>query len=95
LNIDKPRVLINAELYDKSDEMMEIWDDCMSFPELLVKVKRHKTCKIKFNDMNWKEHTWELKDDLSELLQHEYDHLNGILATQRAISIQHFKWRKK
>jgi len=95
LNVDEPQVLINAEIYDKSDEMMEIWDDCMSFPELLVKVKRHKTCKIKFYDMNWKKHTWELKDDLSELLQHEYDHLIGILATQRAISIQHFKWRKK
>ena len=95
LNIDKPHVLINAELYDKSDEMMEIWDDCMSFPKLLVKVKRHKTCKIKFLDINWREHTWELKDDLSELLQHEYDHLNGILATQRAISVKHFKWRKR
>ena len=95
LNVDEPQVLINAELYDKSDEMMEIWDDCMSFPELLVKVKRHKTCKIKFHDMNWKEHIWELKDDLSELLQHEYDHLNGILAIQRAISVKHFKLRKE
>ena len=94
LNVGEPQVLINAEIYDKSDEMMEIWDDCMSFPELLVKVKRHKTCKIKFHDMNWKEHTLELKDDFSELLQHEHDHLNGILATQRAISPKHFKRRK-
>ncbi|MCH7657941.1 MAG: peptide deformylase [Bacteroidetes bacterium] len=94
LNVGEPQVLINVEIYDESDEMIEIWDDCMSFPELLVKVKRHKTCKVKFHDMNWKEHAWELKDDLSELLQHEYDHLNGILATQKAISVKHFKWRK-
>lgn len=94
LNIDEPQVLINVEIYDESDEMMEIWDDCMSFPGLLVKVKRHKTCKVKFHALNWKEHAWELKDDLSELLQHEYDHLNGILATQRAISPKYFKWRK-
>ena len=95
LNVDEPQVLINPEIFEESEEMMEIWDDCMSFPGLLVKVKRHKNCKIKFHDMNWKEHTCELKDDFSELLQHEYDHLNGILAIQRAISIKHFKWRKK
>jgi peptide deformylase len=90
MHIDEPKVLINPELYDKSNELIEIWDDCMSFPGLLVRVRRHKSCRIKFLDLNWQEQEWFVEDDLSELLQHEYDHLNGILATQRVIDGQGF-----
>ena len=92
MNIDQPIAMFNPVLINKSDEMMELWDDCMSFPNLLVKVKRHRYCTLKFRDMNWEEQTWELKDDLSELLQHEVDHLDGILATQRAIDDRSFKF---
>ncbi|MBM4346803.1 MAG: peptide deformylase, partial [Deltaproteobacteria bacterium] len=49
--------------------------------------------KLKFFNSDWKERVWELKDDLSELLQHEVDHLNGILATQRAIDDKSFAWK--
>jgi len=93
MNMTKPVVIINPELFDLSSEMMEIWDDCMCFPDLLVRVKRHKKCKLKFLDEKWKEEIWELEDDLSELLQHEYDHINGILATQRAVDDKSFAWR--
>ena len=93
LNIDKPVVIINPELYDLSSKMIEIWDDCLCFPELLVRVKRHESCKIRFLDRQWNAHVWELNGDLSELLQHEYDHLDGILATQRAVDGMAFKWR--
>lgn len=85
--------LINPVLSDLSEEMIELWDDCMCFPNLLVRLQRHRFCKITFLDENWQSHTWELKDDLSELLQHEYDHLDGILATQRALDDKSFKWR--
>lgn len=90
LHIDKPVVFINPVLDEKSREMIELWDDCMSFPDLLVKVKRHKSCKIKYRDMAWKEQAMMLEDDLSELLQHEYDHLDGILAVARAIDQHSF-----
>jgi peptide deformylase len=93
LNIDKPVVIINSELYDLSSKMIEIWDDCLCFPELLVRVKRHESCKIRFLDQEWNTHEWDLNRDLSELLQHEYDHLDGILATQRAVDGMAFKWR--
>ena len=93
LRIDKPYIIINPELTQKSKEMIELWDDCMSFPDLLVRVKRHKKCRLQFFDESWKKHEWSLEDDLSELLQHEYDHLNGILATQRAIDKRSFAWR--
>ena len=90
LYMDRPLILINPVLYNHSTEMMEVWDDCMSFPNLLVKVKRHRKCSIRYLDENWNEQTWDLEDDLSELLQHEYDHLDGILATQRAIDDKSF-----
>jgi len=91
LNIDQAVVIINPELSDFSEEKMEIWDDCFCFPGLLVKVERAKRVKLKFRDENWEEHIWALEGDLSELIQHEYDHLDGILATQRAIDNKSFK----
>ena len=92
MNIDRPVVFINPVLSDLSEEMFELWDDCMCFPNLLVRLKRHRTLTITFRDLEWNEQRWELKDDLSELLQHEYDHLEGILATQRAINDKAFRW---
>jgi len=92
LNIDQPVAMINPEISDLSDEMFEIWDDCMSFPNLLVKVRRHKNLTLSFYDLNWEKQTWKLEDDLSELIQHEYDHLDGILATQRAIDEKSFRY---
>ncbi|MEZ4887543.1 MAG: peptide deformylase [Chitinophagales bacterium] len=91
MNTDKQYTIINPVLSELSDEMMELWDDCMCFPNLHVKVRRHRYCVLNFRDENWIEHRWELKDDLSELIQHEYDHLEGILATQRAIDGKAFR----
>lgn len=93
MNIDKPLVFINPEIVFKSGEMIELWDDCMCFPNLLVRVKRHKSIRVVYTDMDWKENTIDFSDDLSELFQHEYDHLDGILATQRAIDTKSFMWR--
>ena len=69
---------------------MEVWDDCMCFPDLLVKVIRHKSCRIRYRNQDWKEEAMFLHGDLSELLQHEYDHLDGILAVSRAIDGKSF-----
>ncbi len=93
LNIDNPVAMINPELSDLSLETFKVWDDCMSFPNLLVKVIRHKKLTLSFYDLNWKKQTWFLEDDMSELIQHEYDHLDGILATQRAIDEKSFRWK--
>ena len=93
--IDKPVVFINPELRDMSAEMMLVWDDCMCFPDLLVKVERHKTCTIVYHDMDWHRQELFLVDDLSELLQHEYDHLNGILAVSRAMDEHSFALRSQ
>jgi peptide deformylase len=93
--IDRPVVFINPSLEDRSEERMEVWDDCMCFPDLLVRVMRHKSCAILFRDMSFKEQTMKLEGDLSELLQHEYDHLDGILAVSRAIDGRAFALRSQ
>jgi peptide deformylase len=93
MNIDKPVVFINPELQDLSEEKFELWDDCMSFPNLLVKVKRHQSLAINYLDENWQPRSWKMEGSLSELLQHECDHLDGILCTMRAVDDKSFKWR--
>ena len=82
---DMPYVIINPKLEFVGDEMMELMDDCMSFPNLLVRVRRYRHCILRYRDENWEEQEMRMDDDMSELIQHEYDHLDGILATMRAI----------
>lgn len=90
---EEPKLYINPVLFQKSSEMMILWDDCMCFPDLLVKVKRHRSCKITYLDRQWNKKTELLEDELSELMQHECDHLYGILAVSRAIDGQSFAYR--
>jgi peptide deformylase len=86
MHIEEPVIFVNPVITDKSREMMLVWDDCMCFPDLLVRVERHKACRILYRDMDWNECELKLEGDLSELLQHECNHLDGILATSRAIN---------
>lgn len=93
MHIDAPVVFLNPTLTKLSDEMIELWDDCMCFPELFVKVTRHKRCTVEYRDQKWNLKTLDLEDDLSELLQHEYDHLDGVLAVMRAIDGKSFSYK--
>ena len=87
---DQPRVIINPTLEPVGDELMELWDDCMSFPKLLVRVRRCRRCILRYRDENWQPQELLMEDGMSELIQHEYDHLNGILATMRAVDSKSF-----
>jgi peptide deformylase len=94
LHLDRPYIIINPEITDPSKDMFELWDDCMSFPNLLVKVKRHQSLTLEYLDENWKKQNWKVEGAISELIQHEYDHLNGVLCTMRAIDDKSFKWKE-
>lgn len=91
---DRPYVFINPVLTFPDEEKYELLDDCMSFPGLIVKVSRHKRADIKFLDAGLRPQTMHLEGDYSELLQHEYDHLDGILATMRAVDSKSFYMRQ-
>lgn len=88
--LDRPYVFINPSLTFPDDEKYLLWDDCMSFPGLIVKVERYKRAVIHYQDEHFQNCEMALEGDLSELLQHEYDHLDGILATMRAVDNKAF-----
>jgi len=80
-----PLVLVDPELTWRSAETFTLWDDCMSFPWLLVRVRRHVSVSLRFRDGAGAERRWErVPRTLAELLQHELDHLDGVLALDRA-----------
>ncbi len=85
--------LINPEIVWASDGRIELWDDCFSFPDLMVRVSRAAQIRVDYQDAQGLQHSIDAEGDLSELLQHEIDHLDGILAVQRAISPQAFATR--
>ena len=87
---DAPVAFLNPVLSFPDGEMMEVLDDCMSFPHLLVRLKRHRRCVLDYTDEQGCPQRLELEGDLSELVQHEYDHLDGILATMRAVDSRSF-----
>ena len=81
----EPFALINPEIHWRSEDEFEVWDDCLSIPDFVVRVKRHKSISVRFQDEAGRTRNWaHLPADLSELVQHEVDHLDGILMTQRA-----------
>lgn len=83
--LDRPYVFINPTLTFPDEEQYELLDDCMSFPGLMVRVRRYRRAVIRYTDMAQQQQEMALEGDLAELLQHEYDHLDGILATMRAV----------
>src|SRR5438105_8379340 len=60
MNIDRPVVFINPVLVNLSEELFELWDDCMSFPNLLVKVRRHRRLTIQYLDQRWQHQQWDM-----------------------------------
>lgn len=94
LNLDRPYIILNPELKGLSEELFELWDDCMSFPNLLVKVKRHQSLTLEYLDENWETQSWTVEGAISELIQHEFDHLDGVLCTMRAIDEKSFRWKE-
>ncbi len=81
-----PFLLINPELSLRSAEQFTLWDDCMSFPWIMVKVARHTGVDLNFLDSEGNPQEWKrVEPAISELLQHEIDHLDGVLAVDRAL----------
>lgn len=75
----KPMVFINPKIVNKSDELEPYEEGCLSIPELKANVIRPKGIEISFFDLEMKEHKIEASDLVARVIQHELDHLNGIL----------------
>lgn len=82
-----PCTLVNPEISWRSSALFHLWDDCMSFPGQLVKVARHCSISVRFHNPTGQLQSWErVPAALAELLQHEIDHLDGVLAIDRALT---------
>lgn len=82
---DGPQAFINPKIFSPSKELVESEEGCFSVPGVYGIVKRHRTIKIKATDRNGKPVRRSVDGFEAIIFQHEIDHLDGILFTDRAI----------
>lgn len=75
----EPQVFINPEIVWSSDEKATYEEGCLSIPEYYEEVERPKTVRVKFLDRDGKPQEMEADGLLATCLQHEIDHINGVL----------------
>ncbi|MFW9905641.1 MAG: peptide deformylase [Candidatus Thorarchaeota archaeon] len=93
-------VMVNPKITSKSETKFWIWDSCFSFDvAFFVEILRHKQITISYQDENGRPHVKDYDNDMSELIQHETDHLQGILATDHLTDIKRIilrqEWEKR
>jgi len=78
---DWKQVFINPEIMEEDGTEWAFEEGCLSIPTIREDVIRHEKLKIHYFDENWEEHTEEFKGMQARIIQHEYDHIEGILFT--------------
>ena len=86
----EPCPLFNPTITARSEDRMVVWDACLSFLCIFMQVERHREITVRYQNVEaeWLEIRAAAERDLSELLQHEIDHLNGILAVDRITDVK-------
>ena len=86
----EPWPLINPEIIESSEERIIVWDACLSFLSIFMQVERHREVTVRYQTLQGETREFEAGDErnLSELLQHEIDHLDGILAIDRVVDVK-------
>lgn len=86
----EPWPLINPEIIRQSKERIIVWDACLSFLSIFMQVERCRQITVRYQNLECETLEFDAGDDhsLAELLQHEIDHLDGILAIDRVIDIK-------
>ncbi|MCC5921594.1 MAG: peptide deformylase [Cyclobacteriaceae bacterium] len=82
------QVFINPEILEEDGEPFIMEEGCLSIPNIRAEVERESRIKIRFFDENWKEHEEEYTGMRARVVQHEYDHIEGILFTDHLSSIK-------
>ena len=75
----EPRVFINPVIVDPAEELSTYQEGCLSVPEIYADVDRPATCRVQYQDVDGKPHEEQLDGLLATCIQHEMDHLEGIL----------------
>ena len=77
------QAFINARILEETGEEWEFNEGCLSIPDLREDVSRKSIIKIEYMDENFKTHTETYDGLTARVIQHEYDHINGILFTDK------------
>jgi len=86
--------MLDPVIEDRSPERLVLWDACLSFLDIFFTVERHAWIEVSYTDLDGTRHRLRAEDDLSELLQHEIDHLDGVLALERMSDVRSMCTRK-
>ncbi len=77
------RTFINAHIIEKSEDKIRSEEGCLSIPDVREDVLRHSSLTIEYLDENFEKQTEELSGMAAVIIQHEYDHLDGVLFTDK------------
>ena len=75
----EPRIFVNPEILDPADELNTYQEGCLSVPEIYADVERPKTCRVRWQDLEGNVHEEEMDGLMAVCIQHEMDHLEGVL----------------
>ena len=75
----EPRIFVSPEILDPADELNTYQEGCLSVPEIYADVERPKTCRVRWQDLEGNVHEEEMDGLMAVCIQHEMDHLEGIL----------------
>ncbi|MCB2086437.1 MAG: peptide deformylase [Sphingomonadaceae bacterium] len=75
----EPRVFINPEILDPAEELATYQEGCLSVPEIYADVDRPATCRVRWKDLDGQIHEEDMEGLMATCIQHEMDHLEGIL----------------
>lgn len=90
-----PIVMINPTIISFDDEITTYQEGCLSIPKYYEDVDRPAAVQVQYTDIDMKLHTLEADDILARVIQHEYDHLKGILFFDRISQIKKTLGKKK
>jgi len=79
----QPRFFVNPEILDPSDETGLYQEGCLSVPEFYEEVERPQRCRVRFLDYHGNEQTIDAEGLFAVCIQHEMDHLDGVLFIDR------------
>ncbi len=77
--VRNPIVMVNPEIVAKGEEMLLHEEGCLSIPEFYAEIERPSACTVRYVDRTGKQHEMMAEGLLSTVVQHEVDHLNGVL----------------
>ena len=82
------KVFINARMVDEQGKAWAFNEGCLSIPDIREDVSRKGTIVIRYQDENFEEHTDTYDGIIARVIQHEYDHIEGILFTDKLSSLK-------